>query len=59
MNGNGEEVAVYEIAVVVSKSNVIKDKEIGDCVDTLVAEFRNVGLIVDIVSGVSDEFIKV
>ncbi|KAH9713185.1 Anoctamin-like protein [Citrus sinensis] len=59
MNGNGEEVAVYEIAVVVSKSNVIKDKEIGDCVDILVAEFRNVGLIVDIVSGVSDEFIKV
>ncbi|KAH9664785.1 Anoctamin-like protein [Citrus sinensis] len=59
MNGNGEEVAVYEIAVVVSQSNVIKDKEIGDCLDILVAEFRNVGLIVDIVSGVSDEFIKV
>lgn len=51
--------AVYEIAVVVSQSNVIKDKEIGDCLDILVAEFRNVGLIVDIVSGVSDEFIKV
>ncbi|XP_044479470.1 anoctamin-like protein At1g73020 isoform X2 [Mangifera indica] len=59
MNGHGEEEIVYEIGVVVPKSNAIEGQESRDCVEILEAEFRKVGLIVDRVSGVSDEFIKV
>ncbi|KAJ0076261.1 hypothetical protein Patl1_33373 [Pistacia atlantica] len=59
MNGHEEDEVVYEIGVVVPKSNVTEGKESRDCVEILEAEFRKVGLIVDRVSGVSDEFIKV
>ncbi|KAL5757634.1 hypothetical protein ACOSP7_020245 [Xanthoceras sorbifolium] len=58
MNGHGEEQIVFEIGVVVPKSNVTEEKETCDCVETLVAEFRKVGLIVQRVSGLSDEFLK-
>ena len=57
--GHGEEQIVFEIAVLVPKSNVKEEKETYDCVETLVDEFRKVGLIVQRVSGLSDEFLKV
>ncbi|XP_044494970.1 anoctamin-like protein At1g73020 isoform X2 [Mangifera indica] len=59
MNRHEEEEIVYEIGVVVPKRNVIEGKESRDCVEILEAEFRKVGLIVNKVSGVSDEFIRV
>ncbi|KAI9161069.1 hypothetical protein LWI28_014134 [Acer negundo] len=58
MNGHGEEQIVFEIGVVVPKSNVKEKKETCECVETLVDEFRKVGLIVQRVSGLSDEFLK-
>ncbi|TXG68673.1 hypothetical protein EZV62_003608 [Acer yangbiense] len=58
MNDHGEEQIVFEIGVVVPKSNVKEEKETCDCVETLVDELRRVGLIVQRVSGLSDEFLK-
>ncbi|OMO66385.1 anoctamin-7-like protein [Corchorus olitorius] len=53
-----EEEIVYEVAVVVPKRNLKEENEEYDCVEVLVNEFRNVGLVVDRVLGLSDEFIK-
>ncbi|XP_022723977.1 anoctamin-like protein At1g73020 [Durio zibethinus] len=58
MTGVGEDQIVYEIAVVVPKRNVKEDNDGFDCVEVLVNEFRNVGLVVERVLGLSDEFIK-
>ena len=59
MTGVGEDQIVYEIAVVVPKRNLKEENEGYDCVEVLVNEFRNVGLVVERVLGLSDEFIKV
>ncbi|OMO70883.1 Anoctamin/TMEM 16 [Corchorus capsularis] len=53
-----EEEIVYEVAVVVPKRNLKEENGEYDCVEVLVNEFRNVGLVVDRVLGLSDEFIK-
>ncbi|XVE88756.1 hypothetical protein DITRI_Ditri19aG0094400 [Diplodiscus trichospermus] len=58
MGGVGEDEIVYEIAVVVPKRNLKEVNEEYDCVEILVNEFRNVGLVVERVLGLSDEFIK-
>ncbi|XWS18908.1 hypothetical protein CRYUN_Cryun32bG0085200 [Craigia yunnanensis] len=58
MTGVGEDQIVYEIAVVVPKRNLKEENEGYDCVEVLVNEFRNVGLVVERVLGLSDEFIK-
>ncbi|XVF86771.1 hypothetical protein PTKIN_Ptkin18bG0069600 [Pterospermum kingtungense] len=60
MNGVGEDQIVYEIgiAVLVPKKNLKEENEGYDCVEVLVKEFRNVGLVVERVLGLSDEFIK-
>lgn len=60
--GNGEEMSAFEVAIVVPKR---KEKEGDggggalDCVEFLVKELERAGLIVEIVNGISDEFIKV
>ncbi|MBA0748936.1 hypothetical protein Gogos_002910 [Gossypium gossypioides] len=58
MNGVPEDLIVYEIALVVPKRNLNEENKGYDCVEVLVNEFRNVGLIVERVLGLSDEFIK-
>ncbi|XWS16255.1 hypothetical protein CRYUN_Cryun34aG0069300 [Craigia yunnanensis] len=58
MNGVEEDQIVYEIAVVVPKRNLKEENEGYDCVEVLVNEFRNVGLVAERVLGLSDEFIK-
>ena len=58
MSGVEEEQSSFKIGVVVPKRNV-KAEEGEDCLEVLVNEFRNVGLIVQTVSGVVDDFIKV
>lgn len=50
-----EEQPAFEIGVVVPKRSVKAE----DCVEVLVNEFKKVGLIVERVLGVADEFIKV
>lgn len=59
MNGHEEEQTPFEIGVVVPKRNAKEESEASDCVEVLVDEFRNVGLIVERVQGIADEFIKV
>lgn len=61
MNVLEEEQTAFEIGVVVPKRNVKaeEDEEACDCVEVLVNEFRKVGLVVETVPGVVDEFIKV
>ncbi|KAB1218457.1 hypothetical protein CJ030_MR3G026337 [Morella rubra] len=58
MNGHEEEQTPFEIGVVVPKRNAKEESEASDCVEVLVDEFRNVGLIVERVQGIADEFIK-
>lgn len=58
MNGVGEEDTVFEIAVVVPKRNQEEKIEISDCVEVLVDEFIKVGLKVERVRGITNEFIK-
>lgn len=60
MNVLEEEQTAFEIGVVVPKRNVKaeEDEEACDCVEVLVNEFRKVGLVVERVPGVVDEFIK-
>ncbi|XP_059640656.1 anoctamin-like protein At1g73020 [Cornus florida] len=59
MNEHGEEEqTAFEIVVVVPKRTVKEGDESCDCVEVLVEEFRKVGLIVDRVFGLQDEFIK-
>lgn len=59
MNGHEEEETAFEIGVVVPKRNLKDENEGWDCVEVLVDEFRKVGLIVERVQGIADEFIKV
>lgn len=59
MNGQGEERTAFEIGVVVPKKAVKESDEFSDCVQVLVGEFKEAGLIVDRVIGIADEFIKV
>lgn len=55
-----EEQPAFEIAVVVPKrSNVKEEDESSECVEVLVHDFQNVGLLVERVLGVADQFIKV
>ncbi|XP_022715088.1 anoctamin-like protein At1g73020 [Durio zibethinus] len=58
MNGVGEDQIVYEIAVVVPKRNLKEENKGYDCVEVLVNELMDVGLLVERVHGLSDEFIK-
>lgn len=55
--GEGEKTG-FEIGVVVPKSGVKKGDASFDCVEVLVNEFKKKGLIVDIVLGLHDDFIK-
>ncbi|XP_050379937.1 anoctamin-like protein At1g73020 isoform X2 [Argentina anserina] len=52
-----EEQSGFEIGIVVPKRTV-KDGDGDDCVEVLLNEFKNVGFIVERVSGVVDDFIK-
>ncbi|RZC49884.1 hypothetical protein C5167_018316 [Papaver somniferum] len=61
MNGHGEEQTGFEIGIVVAKKN-LKEERVDyeeDCVDVLVSEMKKVGLIVERVVGLAEEFIKV
>lgn len=58
MNGQGEERTAFEIGVVVPKRAVKERDESFDCVEVLVEEFKQAGLIVEKVIGIADEFIK-
>ncbi|XVF74450.1 hypothetical protein PTKIN_Ptkin13bG0111300 [Pterospermum kingtungense] len=58
MTDAGDEQIVYEIAVVVPKRNLKEENEGCDCVEVLVNELRDVGLVVERVLGLSEEFIK-
>ncbi|KAE7999143.1 hypothetical protein FH972_003612 [Carpinus fangiana] len=58
MNGIEEEQTTFEIGVVVPKRNLKDENEGCECVDVLLEEFRKVGLIVERVQGIADEFIK-
>ncbi|XP_075663864.1 anoctamin-like protein At1g73020 [Castanea sativa] len=58
MNRIEEEQTAFEIAVVVTKRNVEEENEDCNCGEVLVDEFTKVGLIVERVQGVADEFIK-
>lgn len=54
-----EEQTTFEIGMVVPKRSMKAEDEAFDCVGVLVNEFERVGLIVERVLGVADEFIKV
>ncbi|KAF9616997.1 hypothetical protein IFM89_033067 [Coptis chinensis] len=56
MHGNEEKQTGFEIGVVVSKK---EGNESFECVEFLVLEFNNVGLVIERVVGLSEEFIKV
>lgn len=63
-SGNGEEISAFEVAIVVPKRKEKEGYDGGrgggalDCVEFLVKELESAGLIVEIVNGISDEFIK-
>lgn len=59
MNCDGEEQTAFEIGVVIPKRIVKEEDEKCDCIEVLVKEFRDVGLVVERVLGLTDEFIKV
>ncbi|KAF5176379.1 hypothetical protein FRX31_034036, partial [Thalictrum thalictroides] len=56
MNANEDKQTGFEIAVVVSKQK--EGRESDDCVEILVLELKKIGLIVDRVLGLYEEFIK-
>ncbi|XP_026449204.1 anoctamin-like protein Os01g0706700 isoform X2 [Papaver somniferum] len=61
MNGHGEEQTGFEIGIVVAKKNS-KEERVDyeeDSVDVLVSQMKKVGLIVERVVGLAEEFIKV
>ncbi|KAM7476033.1 hypothetical protein LguiB_023276 [Lonicera macranthoides] len=60
MKGDGEErQTAYEIGVVIPKKYIAKQRNAEcDCVEVLVNEFEEAGLIVDRVFGLHDQFIK-
>ncbi|CAH9066613.1 unnamed protein product [Cuscuta epithymum] len=53
--GGGDKICAFEIAVVVPKKD---DDQSFECVEVLVEEFQKVGLIVDRVVGLQNEYIK-
>ncbi|CAA7402873.1 unnamed protein product [Spirodela intermedia] len=55
---NREEVTTFELAIVVPKREEKDENPRDDCVECFVRELMKVGLIVEIVQGISDEFIK-
>ncbi|PIA42931.1 hypothetical protein AQUCO_02000404v1 [Aquilegia coerulea] len=57
MNGNEDKQTSFEIAVVVSKQK--EERGSDDCVEVLVLELKKIGLIVDRVLGLYEEFIKI
>ncbi|KAF5186893.1 Anoctamin-like protein [Thalictrum thalictroides] len=57
MNANEDKQTGFEIAVVVSKQK--EGRESDDCVEILVLELKKIGLIVDRVLGLYEEFIKI
>ncbi|KAM0938245.1 putative anoctamin [Dioscorea sansibarensis] len=57
MNVKGEETG-FEVAIVVPKKRDQEKDENCDCVEFLVEELTKVGLIVERVNGISDEFLK-
>lgn len=61
MKGDGEErQTAYEIGLVIPKKYIAKQRNAEcDCVEVLVNEFEEAGLIVDRVFGLHDQFIKV
>ncbi|KAI3956953.1 hypothetical protein MKX01_000987 [Papaver californicum] len=62
MNGHGDEQTGFEIGIVVPKKNLKEervDDDDEDCADVLVSEMKKVGLIVQRVVGLAEEFIKV
>lgn len=61
MKGHGEEQhTAYEIGVVIPKKNIAKQRNAECvCVEVLVNEFEEAGLIVNRVFGLHDQFIKV
>lgn len=54
-----EEQTAFEIGVVVPRRVLEKGDESCGCIEVLVDEFRKVGLVVDGVLGIQEEFIKV
>ncbi|GLU14381.1 hypothetical protein SLE2022_309560 [Rubroshorea leprosula] len=58
MNADGAEQVFFEIGVVVPKRNHEHENEIYDCVEVLVDEFTKMGLKVERVHGLTEEFIK-
>lgn len=59
MNGHENEEPAFEIGVVIPRRVVQEKDESSDCAHVLVEEFKKVGLIVERVIGIADEFIKV
>ncbi|KAI3979524.1 hypothetical protein MKX01_001716 [Papaver californicum] len=61
MNGHGDEQTGFEIGIVIPKKNLKEERvdDDEDCADVLVSEMKKVGLIVERVVGVAEEFIKV
>ncbi|KAK6911964.1 Anoctamin [Dillenia turbinata] len=58
MNGNDDKQTNFAIGIVVPKRDVKQGDEDSDCVEVLVDELKKVGLRVERVLGLSDEFIK-
>ncbi|KAL8170766.1 hypothetical protein V2J09_022570 [Rumex salicifolius] len=52
-----KEQPVYEICLVIPKRKLVEEGDV-DAIKVLINEFHNVGLLVDIVSGLAEEFIK-
>lgn len=59
MKVNLKEQPVFEICLVVPKRKTKKKDATHDCVEVLENAFRKVGLIVERIDGVNDEFMKV
>ncbi|XP_010244337.1 PREDICTED: anoctamin-like protein At1g73020 [Nelumbo nucifera] len=58
MNGQEEGQTGFEIAVAIPKRTVKEQDASCDCIELLVSELRKMGLIVEFVVGLADEFIK-
>ncbi|GAB2293423.1 hypothetical protein Dimus_027623 [Dionaea muscipula] len=58
MNGSGVEDLVFEIGVVVPKRAVTEADGDSDAVQVLMCEFKKAGLVVEIIPGFTNEFIK-
>ncbi|KAJ4958420.1 hypothetical protein NE237_025531 [Protea cynaroides] len=58
MNGRNKEHTAFEIAIVVPRRTFKEGDDICDSVEFLVSELQKVGLILERVTGLADEFIK-